>query len=225
MVVALVILTVVLLVTLDYFVVRKRMGLRQHHAGPPVLEPLSNAASEVPGGVFLQPSYTWSRIRPDGDLIVGVHPLLLGLVGAPFDVDLLRDGTQVERGAPLVRLGRAGRQLTVRSPVDGRVTAVNRAVTANADWETGDGTDRNWIYRIRPNAVGEDVPRWMIGDRAVAWTHEQYDRIRVFLAGAGGAGPVGATMADGGEIPVGILAALDEDGWEAFQASFLDRQS
>ena len=66
------------------------------------------------------------------------------------------------------------------------------------------------------------MPRWLVADRAAAWTRQQYDHIRAFLANAGGAGPVGATMADGGDIPLGILAVLDQDAWGAFQATFLD---
>jgi len=223
MVALLVVLTVIALVAVDYFVVRKRLVVRRHRVARSGIPALARTTGDVPGGVFLQPSFTWSRIQADGDLQIGVHPLLLGLIGTPYHIDFLNAGARIERGAPLVRIGRGGRQLTVRSPVGGRVTAVNDGLAGEAAWASPDHADGTWFYRIRPEAIADEIPHWMFAERAVEWTRQQYDRARAFLANVGRTEPVGVTMADGGEIPVGILASLDEDAWGTFQHAFLDQ--
>jgi glycine cleavage system H lipoate-binding protein len=222
MVAILVVLTIVALVALDYFVLRKkRRAAATEEIVLPGLQPLSEAIDRLPTGVFLQPTYTWSRIREDGQLMLGVHPLLLGLVGAPYQLELLTSGERVDKGAPLIRIKRGGRGLTVRSPVAGRITAVNHVLCGETEWRGMNGDDGCWLYRIEPENVASEIAGWMIADRAVQWTRTQYARLREYLSGVVGTTELGVTMADGGEIPVGILANLDEAGWEAFQDTFL----
>jgi len=188
----------------------------------PGLEPLSDAVERLPAGVFLQPSYTWTRIESDGSLAVGVHPLLLGLVGAPYALDLLPPGERFEKGAPFVRLGHGERRLTVSAPVSGRITAVNHAVAGETDWSGLDnGNGGAWLYRVEPEAMAPEVERWMIADRATAWTREQLARVREHLARRAQDLGVGVAMADGGEVPTGILAELDDRAWTEFEDAFL----
>lgn len=221
MVVLLAILTVVALIALDYFVLRERRAKRPAEARLPGLEPLSRLADSVPDGVFLQPTFTWTRISEDGDLFVGVHPLLLGMLGAPYRYELLGNGSAVEKGAPLIWIERSGRRLSVPSPVEGRVTAVNRRSTGETQWKGLEAPEGSWLYRIQPVRVEQEVPGWMIADSALAWTRQQYEGIRSYLTRAVGLGEVGATMADGGDVPIGVLATLDDQAWTGFQATFL----
>ncbi len=224
MVALLVILSIVALIALDYFVFRKRRVDREmiERIEVPGLKPLSDVVRRLPGGVFLQPTYTWSRIREDGELAIGIHPMLYGLVGAPYQLELVAEGARVEKGAPLARLGRGDRWLTVRSPIAGAVTEVNHRVDGEADWTGVRDTSGGWLYRVRPEHAGDEVPSWLIGERAAAWTKEQYARLRGRLAGVAMARSLGTVMADGGEIPTGILGQLDEQAWHAVQDEFLD---
>jgi glycine cleavage system H lipoate-binding protein len=221
MVVLLAVLTVVALIALDYLVLRKRRANQPVEIRLPGLEPLSHMIDQVPDGVFLQPTYTWTRIREDGDLLIGVHPLLLGLLGAPYRFELLGNGSAVEKGMPLIGLERNERRLSVPSPVDGRVTAVNRRSTGETQWKGLEAPDGSWLYRIRPARVQQEVRGWMIADAAVAWTKQQYEGIRDYLTRVAGLGEVGVTMADGGDVPIGVLASLDDAGWNGFQDTFL----
>lgn len=224
MFVFLVIMTVAALIAFDYYVVRPRRALRRSGVTIPMpgLEPLSEAVRQVPGDVFLQPTFTWSRADADGDLLVGLHPLLYGLVGAPYELDLVSEGSPVTKGAPLARLGRGGNRLTVRAPVDGRITAVNHQVEGETDWSGTDAANGAWLYRVRPDHAGADTPAWLAGERAVAWSRDQYARIRNRLVGEVGRTPVGVVMADGGEIPTGVLHEFDERVWRVVQEEFLE---
>jgi glycine cleavage system H lipoate-binding protein len=223
MVALLLIVSIAAMIALDYFVFQKRRAAREaaEPIDAPGLRPLSEVFRRLPGGVFLQPTYTWSRIREDGEVLIGLHPMLYGLVGAPYQLQLIHEGRQVEKGAPIIRIGREERWLTVRSPIAGTVTDVNHVVEGETDWSGVQDADGGWLYRLRPVHIADEVPSWFIGDRAVAWTRDQYARLRSRLAGVAMARSLGAVMADGGEIPTGILGELDEQAWRTIQDEFL----
>lgn len=222
MVALLVALTILALLAADYFLLRRgRQAEDPEGVALPGPRPLSAAFAEPPAGVFLQPTFTWSRIRPDGELVVGVHPLLFGLVGAPYGIDLLPGGDHVGKGAPLARITKGGRTLTVRSPVDGRVTDVNRAIAGEAEWNGIKDGNGSWLYRIAPERVAPEILTWTIADRAAAWTAREYQRVRERLLELAGSADSVRTMMDGGEIPTGVLASLDDNGWAAFERMFL----
>ncbi len=222
MVAVLVVLTILALLAADYFLLRPRRHEEELEDIPlPGLEPLSAAIEHLPAGVFLQPTFTWSRMQPDGSLLMGIHPLLFGLVGAPYRIHLLPQGEQVGKGAPLARIKKGERVLTVRSPVNGRITEVNRAITGETDWTGLNGTNGGWLYRFAPEQAAAEVPGWMIAEQAKEWTRQQYHRVREHLAGLAVGPEMVRTMADGGEVPAGILATLDDAAWTTFEQTFL----
>ncbi len=222
MVVVLVVLTILALLALDHFVLSKRREAAAETApSVSVPEPLSSAVGHLPAGVFVQPGFTWSRIRENGDVATGIHPLLIGLMGEPYRVELMKVGESVERGEPFLSVGRGARRLTLRSPVAGRIAEVNPEVareTARAGVRDRDGS---WLYRVTPSRLAEEVPHWMLAERAAQWTRREYERLGAFFSGLVQEDAVGVTMADGGEIPSGILTKLDDCAWQEFQ-SFID---
>lgn len=222
MVAVLVVVTILALLAADYYLLRPRRNAEGDDEIPlPGLQPLSAAVTQLPAGVFLQPTFTWSRIRPDGEVLLGVHPLLFGLVGAPYGIELLRNGDHVGKGAPLVRIKKGGRSLTVRSPIGGRISEVNHAIAGETAWNGLTHEDGSWLYRMVPERVVAEIPTWMIAERATEWTAREYRRLRERLVELT-AGPRAApTMMDGGEIPVGVLASLDDASWTVFERMFL----
>ena len=179
---------------------------------------LAATLAPVPRGVFLQPTYTWSQITPSGEFLMGVHPLLLSLIGAPQEVEVVPE-ERVERGKPLFRVKQEDRYLTINSPVSGRLRAAREMVDGDTGWEQN-GSGR-WLCRVEPEHVEDEVSTWMSGDRAEAWSSGQYAEIRDHLLTLGADSQLGLTLADGGEIPAGALAVLDEAEWEAFEERFL----
>ena len=83
---------------------------RQAFAGP---VPLEEVVGALPGGVFLQNGFTWSRVVPDGAVEVGVNPMLIGLLGGGADFTLDEPGVHVDRGSPLLEIGRDGRSIVL----------------------------------------------------------------------------------------------------------------
>jgi len=222
MVAVLVIVTVLALVALDYFWLRHRKA-RQAAGSPVKLRPLTEAVSRLPEGVFLQPTYTWSRLEANGEVLLGVHPLLFGLVGPPYRIDVRAAGDRIESSGELARIRRGDRRLIVRSPLSGRIAQVNPALTGEAEWAGVDGDANGWLYRLVPDRVADELPRWMVAERAAEWTRAQYARLREYLFGVQHAGALGLAMTDGGDMPVGILANLDAAAWDGVQRDFLDQ--
>jgi len=224
MVMVLVVLTFAAFIALDYFVLSKRPAEALSMAGAAMpLEPVLVAGQQVPDGVFLQPQFTWGRFGARGEVYLGVHPMLLGLVGAPSAVAFLEVGKRIVKGEPLARLERAGRRLTVRSPVTGVVEQVNRSAEGGTRWSGSEGNDGAWLYRIQPDRVAEEVPRWFLGEQAAEWTKRRYHELRAYLQDAVASGHLGTVMADGGELPQGILAEMDESVWTGLDDRFLAR--
>jgi glycine cleavage system H lipoate-binding protein len=223
MVMVLVVLSFVVFIALDYFVFSRRPA---EASAPESLraaarEPLPTVRQGMPSGVYLQPTFTWSRLGPAGEVYLGVHPMLVALVGEPCEYELRGEGETVRAGEPLLRLGLGRRHLTVRSPIAGRVEHVNRIPTGETRWRDLEANNGGWLYRIRPAVAVEGDSTWMVGERAAEWTGRQYGRLREFLQAARADGHLGVVMADGGELPVGILQDLDESVWEGLEDRFL----
>jgi len=222
MVMFLVVLTFAVFIALDYFVFSRH---RAEDTSPSLvasaLAPLAAVGQRWPAGIFLQPTFTWSRLGDGGEVYVGVHPMLMGLVGEPCELECRTAGEHVAKGESLVRIGRAGRSLTVRSPVAGRVERVNSPVGGGTRWRDLEENSGAWLYRIQPERVADEVPRWLIGEQAAEWTRRQYDLLRAYLHDAVAEGHLGVVMADGGELPVGILGEMDARVWAGLEDRFL----
>lgn len=221
MVFMLVILSIAALVAVDYFWVGKRLAVTAQtetgRAPPPLL-----ANDAVPPGVFLQPGWTWSRLGEWGEVYVGIHPMLMALVGTPVELECVAPGAQVNRGEPMLRFGTKGRRLTVRSPVAGRVELVNYPpVGRTAPWPEPHAPEATWLYRISPDRLPDDMHVWFSGAEASAWTRKRYGDLRAFIAGAVADRHLGTVMADGGELPAGVLSELDEDVWAGLDKRLL----
>ena len=222
MTIVLVVLTFVALVALDHFVLSKRYReadwMQPAKSAP---QPLGAAHQPVPAGVFVQPTMTWGRIGEAGEVYLGVHPMLLDLVGAGRELELRAVGEHVAKGEPLVSISRAGRRLTVRSPIAGRVDRVNLRAVGETQWTGAEGRGGDWLCRLLPEFVANEARSWLSGAAAAEWTRHRYHELRTYLTNAVAVGHLGVTMADGGELPAGILGQLDQGVWAGLEDRFL----
>lgn len=209
--------TVVLLLTGHYyFVERPRRAAEAHSPGPPAL-PLRELVARLPAGVFLQPGFTWATVRSSGDVQVGVHPLLLSLIGSDATVEMRGAGEHVNKGDPLLTLRSGDRHLTVRSPLAGRIKAAKVKPPQETRWQTR--SEETCV--IRPEALSQELPAWMIGKAAADWSRMQYGTIRDYLMSRSVHPEAGLALADGGELPVGVLGQIEEADWVGFEKEFL----
>jgi hypothetical protein len=209
-------LVVTLLAGHYFFIERPRRVARESTQGP-LAVPLRELIGRLPAGVFLQPTFTWGQVRPGGDVEIGVHPLLLSLVGPDPEVEMRTAGEHVDKGDPLMVVGQGERRLVVRSPLAGSINSVKATTPAETQWQRR--SERTCV--IQPERLSEEIPNWMLGKTAIDWTQTQYGLIRDHLLTRSADPRAGMALADGGELPVGALNQLDAADWAGFEDVFL----
>ena len=218
MVVIFVAATIIALLAIDYFFIHPNRVKKAEEISIGELIPLSRTMQDIPAGVFLQPSFTWTKIKDDGTLTLGLHPLILGLIGPPYEIELLQDKEYIEKGDPLLKVVKDGRQITIGSPVEGQVMKFNQALLGETDWEH---LNMSWLYRIKPQNVSEEIKSWQYSEDAASWMNRKFQDVKSFVFDKLAPTDVGMTMADGGDVPVGILSKLDDEEWDEFKEKFL----
>ncbi len=214
-------IVVVIALTAYHFLVERPRRRALELKGPySVPLPLTDIVGNLPDGVFLHPTLTWGRLHPEGDVELGIHPLLLGLVGKSSQIEPRGELGRIEEGDPIARIVAGDRELVVRSPTGGRIVATNPRATSDASWSEAIW-DEGWVCRVRPDRLSAEIGSWLISDEAVEWTKRRYGDIRDGILGLTPHGGSGLMLADGGEIPVGVLTQLDDEAWQRFEKDFL----
>lgn len=183
--------------------------------------PLEDAVAALPDGAFLQPTFTWAHLQENGDLLVGVHPLIVSLVGSPYKLEVIPEGWEVRKGMPLLKIRRGRRRLQLFSPVNGRIAEVNPNACMEKGWTQRVAGDDCWVYRIEPVNASVELPLWFLGDQANSWVQSRFVEVKEYLTGVLEGGS--ADTEDPSEtIRVGILAEADREAWSGFQERFLN---
>jgi glycine cleavage system H lipoate-binding protein len=217
-------IVVVIALTLHHFLIERPRRRARELEGPHTVPlPLPDIIDNLPGGVFLHPTLTWGRLRANGEVDLGIHPLLLGLVGEARKINARGEPGRIEQGDPIAHVVAGDRELVVRSPTSGRIVATNPQVTSDASWGGAiwDDGSWGWVCRVRPDRLSAEIGSWLISDEAVEWTRRKYGDIRDGILGLTSRGEPELLLADGGEIPIGILTQLDGEAWQQFEKDFL----
>ena len=180
---------------------------------------LSKIGHMLPNGVFIQPTFTWGKILETGNLMVGIQPILMGLVGQADEIELMKHSAKLEKGDILIKIRKGEKVLKIKSPVAGEITAVNSRLLDESDWKN---LSQNWIFTIKPENIGAEIGNWLFAEQSGDWINKTFQQIKNFLKLSLPQTRVGITMADGGDIPVGILAQFDEKTWSSFEEKFIE---
>jgi glycine cleavage system H protein len=225
MVALLVVLTILVFLTLDYFVQRSaqqaRLPARSAAGRKGVLRGNGPRLfpDALPAGTWLDPSHTWARPIADGSLLIGTDLLPGLLLGEVGDVELAAAGASVRRGDPIAMVGQGDRTLTLRSPVDGRVTERNLDLADHPSRLASEPFGSGWLLRIDPVEPGA-LSLLLRGEVASLWARREIARLRELLQPAMTPATVGATLPDGGEPLAGIAQRLDQNAWEGIEKAF-----
>ncbi len=227
MVALFVLLTIIALLTIDYFV--QRAELKKAKATAEVAQWVPAHASQtvgataarspvpidrIPSGVFVDPGHVWCQLEPSGALRMGADMIPAALLGRPDRIDVRMEGTEVRRGDPIATLTRGSRSLTLRSPVDGVVTRVNSTTQASPERIQDDPYGQGWLLWLAPRDLSTAMKRMFVAEEATAWAREQLQKLRDFVAmGSADAQLVGATLQDGGAPIEGLTDHLDDARW------------
>ena len=218
MVALLVILTIVVALAVDSFVLARE---RKAVAAAAPLPIVAMKLPQPPQGVFLDSAHTWLRITSDGRLRVGIDDFLAEAVGQVDKVEVPAQGTTIERGSPLFTLFVKGRRLVVPSPASGTVMSANDKARRDPSAVVRDPYGAGWIASIWTRDHHAAIANLRIGAAATHFLREELHRLADFMVPSRTMASV-PVMADGGLPGKGSAASLDDDAWESFSREFVN---
>jgi glycine cleavage system H lipoate-binding protein len=223
---ALLVLSIFVLFMAADYIVRWVKGATPAAVGlqavPGVVQGLSLQDFRVPQGVFFHPGHSWAALQPAGDVWVGIDDFVRKLAGGIDGVLTPEVGRQVRQGESLMTLKVGPRMLHLRTPVSGRVTAVNLDLLDRLATLGLNSVDSEWLVTVEPSRLADELGHLSVSRKATEWLRQEIGRLNEFLSSQAQR-PVlaGATLSDGGEPIAGLLSHLDDSGWQDFRREFL----
>jgi glycine cleavage system H protein len=212
MTVLFVVLTIVVLLAVDWLVRRGKAPIPAPLAATPPVR--------LPGGVFFARSHTWLNLFPSGHAWLGIDDFVARLLDDPRVTFLAEPGARVKRGDPLFKLEENGHAFTVRSPIHGEVLAVNHELAQEPGLLRRAPLLDAWAIEVAP-ARPADLKTLLLGDETRRWMGDEFARLRDVLAGAGGVLQP-AMLQDGGPPVAGAMKLVGPEVWERFEREFLE---
>ena len=210
MVVLLVLLTVLGCIGVNMALRRKGKAADSRAVREPAALFPSQAAQELPGGLFVHGGHTWAKLDSTGAVQVGLDGFARGILGRVDRFDLPLNGVTVRQGEPAFAALQSGKRIEFVSPVDGVVCAVNDRINVDPAAARKEPYEKGWAFMIRPSNLSQNLKKLRIGAEAAAWLEREARSFTEFLS-LHRAMPVevGATLPDGGIHAEGIMESMD----------------
>lgn len=215
MVAIFVVLTFVVFLVIDFFVLKAKG--KEHPAF--ITLPVFNKKFYIPEGIFLSQGHIWLKLMKDGLLRLGVDEFVLKAVKNIKLSNMLPEGTQVKKGDVIFRGITGSSTLAFRSPVNGVVVATNKNIN---DRNVNDPYEEDWGVAIQPSESASFLSAFKVKDQAINFLENEFKRLKDFIS-LHTADPelAGITMADGGNIVEGAVANVGEKILQEFEKNFL----
>jgi len=219
MVALLVILTLIVAVSIELIIARRRKTSEE----PSVAAiPVFNKSSlYAPEGFYFSDFHTW--VHPeDKDLKVGIDNFALKALGKILIKSIAPEGKKIKQGDTIIEAEVHGQTVKFRSPVNGTIKSVNRNIFNNT---VSDVYGSDWGLTIeREDTAIEAIRKMLSGSTAYHWMKSELRRFKDFL-GENSFAPeaVGVTMYDGGNIAEGVLSSLSKNAILDFEEQFLNK--
>ena len=217
MVALLILLTILVALAIDRFVLARQEQSAESAAPLPIV---AMNVPQPPQGVFLDTAHTWLRITSDGRLRVGIDDFLAEAVGPVEKVEVPGQGTTVERGDPLFTLFVKGRKLVIPSPASGTVMSANDKALRDPSAVVKDPYGAGWVASLSARDHHAAISELRIGAAATHFLRDELHRLADFMVHSRGMARV-PVMADGGLPCKGSVARLDDRGWDFFAREFV----
>jgi glycine cleavage system H protein len=172
-------------------------------------------------GVSVHNNHSWLRVRGTRTASVGIDDFAQRVLGTISSVELPTPGTTLEAGQTLAVVHHGDRSIRVPAPAACRVLRVNPALRAEPQLLNSAPYDEGWIADLRLTQAKSVMPGLIGLVDAVEWIRSEIDRL---VAVTGAAATSNATLADGGDLALGISDQLDPHAWQKVKAGLFERQ-
>jgi glycine cleavage system H lipoate-binding protein len=208
-----VILTLLIALTIEHIIARKRKPVFVSSISD---IPVFNKSSiYTPVGYLISKYHTWAH--PEENAVkVGIDNFAIKALGNVFIKNIVNPGKSVKEGDTIINAEVHGQRINFKSPVSGTIRAVNKNLFNNS---VKDAYGKDWGLLIEKHENGEDL---MSGSEAHHWLKKEMRRLKDFLAESSfSPEAVGVTMYDGGNIVEGVLSSLSSKVIPDFEEHFL----
>ncbi len=210
MTVLLVLLTVVILLVIDYFRTRDVAPATAEQRKPvqaPRPVPSIVNGFHLPQNLLFHIGHTWALSESPNLVRVGMDDFAARLFGKISKLTLPQRGQWIRQGQKIAALDRDGNTYEMLSPIEGTVTDVNDEVLAQPDRARTDPYGEGWLLKVNApdpktsfrNLLGGSLARW--------WTEEAASRLQRRMPGV-----LDAAMAQDGGLAVDNLTAALSKG-------------
>jgi len=212
MVAILFIFTVIVFLTIDYFMKRKSQAQQAVQVAP---EPLvTRKPASIVSSMYYHPTHTWARVTDDV-VTVGIDEFTNKVFGKVNKLDVPKVGSYLQQGQTAWKLYRGKRTLPQSAPIEGEVVAINEELFNDPSKIDTSAQDGGWILKIRPVSLRQNLKNLLHGETATRWLENA--RAQFVTRFTGEVGPV---CQDGGELIDNAGDLLTEQEWNEVLEEF-----
>ena len=177
-----------------------------HFAVLPVTGQVHDLGLDYPKDRLYHRGHTWIKAEQDGTVSIGLDALADHLIGKPDSVRLPKIGQELDVNQIAWRINKRGREILVRSPLEGTIVALGDDLT----------------LKMRPRLDVQDplnLRHLLRGPEVHGWISRELERLQLQLRPAG----TQPSLADGGVLVHGLMDALPDSDWSTVLAdTFLE---
>lgn len=209
MVIALVFLTLVICLIIDY--VRTRGAeVRAAVGSVPDAAPCATRILER----YYHPGHSWAMMDEPAFVTVGIDDLAQRFMGAVDRVEIPDVGSAVRQGEPLVTLRRGSRALTLVAPVSGSLTETNKKLSSDPSILKGSPYEKGWVAKIAPSNLAVELRNLLKGQLADRWREGVQAQILAWFSPR-----LGIVLQDGGHLIEDLSKLVNEEEWNELARS------
>jgi len=169
--------------------------------------------------LWLHPAHGWANLDRGTSANIGIDAFALTALGPLTAVRPPESGTLVKQGQTLFTLAHGERSLEVKSPLSGKVAAINRTVVEQPELISKSPYGAGWLVSLEAVELEKEKATLRHGSTMRHWWRQEIDR---FVQRLQAGGPV-VTMADGGELSGDIGRCIDDGKWPEIVREFFGK--
>jgi glycine cleavage system H protein len=203
MVVILVILTVAVILTVEFIRRSWKPATAMAHVPVPRMHPSTNTIER-----YFHPGHCWVRVENPELAFVGVDDFTQHLIGSLDAVELPAEGTTVYQGQPFISLHHGKKTITQVAPMSGIVQRINHRLHAHPALVNRSPYEKGWMAQLIPTNFKTEVNNLLKGAVADRWLEAVRMQLLSWFAPK-----LGTVLQDGGEFIENISELLNEEEW------------
>ena len=202
-----VLLMFLLIISVRYFIEPKaRPGLEPEIVAKPQAPRVKREYGfEIPQDYCFHLGHTWVMKEGADDARVGVDKFVTNLMGKIDHVDVCGANRWVRQGQKIVTLTSGSTSISLLSPVEGVVTAVNDDVLRDPSLVTSDPYENGWIAMVKSPDLKVNQRNLIQGSMVAPWMQNNVARLSAMIS------PTPALAQDGGAPVSGLLPLLSPE--------------